>query len=272
MPDPAPLLLLSTDFDGTLVEHGNPAPFAPLLMDVFAALRERGVRWAINTGRTLPSLEEGLETFALTVHPDFALTSERDLYRRSADGRRWEDFGDWNARCLADHQALFAQAEPLLDGAVRHLQTRLGAKMLYDHTARDRHGRPELAGLMARDEAHMQTLAEFLDGFVSQIPKLGYQRNSIYLRFCHADYHKGVTLAELGRLIGVPAASTFAVGDHHNDMPMLDGRYAHKPACVGNSVETVKELVRSAGGYVAQAEYSLGVIEALRHYGGDLPV
>lgn len=271
MADPAPLLLISTDFDGTLVEHGNPAPFAPLLMDVLTALRERGVRWAINTGRTLPMMKEGLEEFSLSVHPDYALTSERDIYHRDENGR-WVDFGDWNKRCAADHQALFDQAHGVLDEAVRHLQSRLGAKMLYDHTARDLAGRPELAGLMARDETHMQSIADFLDPFLAQIPKLGYQRNSIYLRFCHADYHKGATLAELGRLIGVGPESTFAVGDHHNDMPMLDGRHAGKPACVGNSVGPVKDLVRSVGGYVAQSEYSLGVIEALRHYGGDLPV
>lgn len=270
MADPAPLLLISTDFDGTLVEHGNPAPFAPLLMDVLTALREQGVRWAINTGRTLPMMKEGLDEFALSVHPDYALTSERDIYHRDASGQ-WVDFGDWNKRCAADHQALFDQAHPLLGEAVRHLQSKLGAKMLYDHTARDVDGRPELAGLMARDEAHMQSIADFLDPFLAQIPKLGYQRNSIYLRFCHADYHKGATLAELGRLIGVGAESTFAVGDHHNDLPMLDGRHALKAACVGNSVGAVKDLVRSVGGYVAESEYSLGVIEALRHYGGDLP-
>lgn len=267
----APLLLISTDFDGTLVEHGNPAPFAPLLMEILGKLREHGVRWAINTGRTLPSLEEGLETFALTVHPDFALTSERDIYRMGDDGR-WEDYGDWNARCAADHQALFNEAEPLFRQATAHLEAKLGAKFLYDPTARDRQGRPELAGLMARDEAHMQRIADYLDALFAPMPKLGYQRNSIYLRFCHADYHKGATLAELGRLIGVPAESTFAVGDHHNDIPMLDGRHAHKAACVGNSVAPVKAVVTAAGGYVAGLEYSAGVIEALRYYAGDLPL
>ena len=271
MPDAAPLLLISTDFDGTLVEHGNPAPFAPLLMDVLSALRERGVRWAINTGRTLPSLEEGLETFALSVHPDFALTSERDLYRRTEDGQ-WEDYGDWNARCLADHAALFDRAEPRLSETVTHLQDKLGAKILYDHTVRNRHGRPELAGLMAQNEEHMQKIVGYLDHFVAEVPKLGYQRNSIYLRFCHSDYHKGATLAELGRLIGVPPQSIFAVGDHHNDIPMLDGRHAHKTACVGNSIGAVKELVTSVGGYVAGSDCSLGVIEALRFYCDGLPV
>ena len=105
---PSPVLLVSTDFDGTLVEHGAPAPFSPRLLEVFTALRERGVRWVINTGRSLASLEEGLESFALPIQPDFAITTEREVFRPASNGRGWEDFGDWNSVCAQRHDALFA--------------------------------------------------------------------------------------------------------------------------------------------------------------------
>ena len=39
----------------------------------------------------------------------------------------------------------------------------------------------------------------------------------------------------------------------------------------GNSSPQVKTTVRAAGGYVAEAGYSAGVIEALRFYCADLP-
>ena len=98
------------------------------------------------------------------------------------------------------------------------------------------------------------------------MPKFGYQRNTVYLRFCHADYDKGVALSELGRLIGVPPESIFAVGDHHNDIPMLTGVHARHVACPGNAIAAVKQVVAAAGGYVANEGYSAGVIEALRYF------
>ncbi|HUE62202.1 MAG TPA: HAD hydrolase family protein, partial [Chthoniobacterales bacterium] len=93
-----------------------------------------------------------------------------------------------------------------------------------------------------------------------------YQRNTIYLRFCHADYHKGAALAELARLIDVPRENIFAAGDHHNDISMLNGQVAAMPACPANAIEEVKAAVRKAGGYVAKREHGAGVHEALLHF------
>ena len=47
---------------------------------------------------------------------------------------------------------------------------------------------------------------------------------------------------------------------------MLDGRYARWPAAPGNAIDEVKEIVQKAGGYVAAARCSDGVVEALRHF------
>jgi hydroxymethylpyrimidine pyrophosphatase-like HAD family hydrolase len=61
--------LLSTDFDGTLVDHfGNPA-VDPELFSTLKMLQSRGVFWAINTGRDLPFVDDGLREFDFTVTP-----------------------------------------------------------------------------------------------------------------------------------------------------------------------------------------------------------
>ena len=93
-----------------------------------------------------------------------------------------------------------------------------------------------------------------------------YQRNTIYLRFCHAHYSKGTALAELCRLTKISAHETFTAGDHHNDISMLDGIHARWPAAPGNAIEDVKTTVQKAGGYVASARCSDGVVEALRYF------
>src|SRR5438445_10385378 len=112
----------------------------------------------------------------------------------------------------------------------------------------------------------MDCIVEFIEGARMKEPKFNYQRNTIYLRFCHADYHKGAALAELARLIDIPRQNIFAAGDHHNDISMLDGKVAAMPACPANAIAQVKDAVRNAGGYVAKLEHGAGVHEALPHF------
>src|SRR5260370_15048713 len=106
---------------------------------------------------------------------------------------------------------------------------------------------------------------EFIEPTRRQQPKFHYPRNTLYLRFCHADYHKGEALAELARLIDIRRENICAAGDHHNDISMLDGKVAAMPACPANAIAEVKDAVRNAGGYVAKSEHGAGVHEALRH-------
>ena len=112
----------------------------------------------------------------------------------------------------------------------------------------------------------MDRVTAFIDQAKAHEPKFHYQRNTIYLRFCHADYHKGAALKELSRLTRIDRESIFAAGDHHNDLPMLDGRYAAFPACPANAITPVKDAVRGAGGCVAKKEFGAGVHEALQYF------
>ena len=183
-PTRTPVRLISTDFDGTLIEHGNPAPFSPLLVEVLTALRGRGVRWAINTGRTLESLEEGLESFALSVHPDYVLTAEREIYQPGPAGRGWVDYGDWNQRCAERHKVLFDAAGPLLREVADFVRRDTCAQLHYGRYPRGSSGHPELNGLIATDDAEMERILAFVDRFKGQVPDFSYQRNAIYLSFC----------------------------------------------------------------------------------------
>jgi hydroxymethylpyrimidine pyrophosphatase-like HAD family hydrolase len=121
-------------------------------------------------------------------------------------------------------------------------------------------------GVVAASDQEMDRVVAYLDESRSPESLFHYQRNTIYLRFCHAHYSKGAALAELCRLTGISADETFAAGDHYNDLSMLDGRYAKWPCAPGNAIESVKETVRGAGGYIAEAGYSHGVAEGLHHY------
>jgi hypothetical protein len=250
--------LLSTDFDGTLVAHGLDPGLDRGCMEHIEKLQENGVIWAINTGRSVDLLESGLADFDFPIHPDFILTSERDIFRPSSNGGKWEPYGDWNERVARDHAELFHSAESVLAEVVDFVSQKTKARLLY-HTA-------GLEGLVAESEEELDRVTKFIDQARAKQPKFHYQRNTVYLRFCHADYHKGAALAELSRLLAIPREEIFAAGDHHNDISMLDGHFAQYPACPANAIPEVKKAVSSAAGYVASKSYGAGVHEALLHF------
>jgi HAD superfamily hydrolase (TIGR01484 family) len=259
MPMPAKIRLLSTDFDGTLVAHGNEPVLDRGCMDYIDRLQADGVLWAINTGRSVDLLESGLSDFEFPIHPDFILTSERDIFRPSGNGgTKWEPFGDWNERVAREHVELFHSAEAVLAEVVDFVNQKTKARLLY-HSA-------GLEGLVAENEEELDRVAEFIDRARAKQPKFHYQRNTVYLRFCHADYHKGAALSELSRLLEIPRDEIFAAGDHHNDISMLDGRFAAFSACPANAIPAVKAAVESVGGFVSGKNYGAGVHEALLHF------
>lgn len=256
---PSKIRLLSTDFDGTLVAHGSDPVLDPGCMECIGALQAEGVLWAINTGRSVDLLESGLVDLGFPIHPDFILTSERDIFRPSSNGgTRWEPFGDWNERVAREHAELFHSAESVLAEVVDFVTQKTRARLLYHHAG--------LEGLVAESEEELERVTQFIDRARRNQPKFHYQRNTIYLRFCHADYHKGAALAELSRLLEIPREDIFAAGDHHNDVSMLDGRFAAYPACPANAISEVKDAVSAAGGYIASRNHGAGVHQALIHF------
>jgi HAD superfamily hydrolase (TIGR01484 family) len=250
--------LISTDFDGTLVDQDNDPVLDAACIALIGELQRDGALWTINTGRSVELLESGLLDFDFPIRPDFILTSERDVFRPSPNGSKWEPYGDWNDRCAQAHAELFNSAGSVLSEIVDFVKQKTKARVIYLGTAAE--------GLIATSEEEMDRITEFIECVRARQPEFNYQRNTIYLRFCHADYHKGAALAELSRLIDVPREEIFAAGDHHNDVSMLDGRFAAMPACPGNAIDAVKKAVRSAAGYVAGREYGAGVHEALLHF------
>ena len=241
------------------MDHDNKPAVVPELFRALADLRDSGVQWAVNTGRTLGHLEAGLTTeFAFPIQPDYVIVEERDIYHREG-GEPWKPFGDWNAKGVQDHDELFRLAGPLLAEVLAFLARLEGVQSLFD--------RGRLIGAVTATAEDMDRLCAFLDKLRAGLPIFNYQRNTIYVRFCHEGYSKGTALGELARLLDVEREQVFAAGDHHNDLAMLDGRFARWVTCPSNSCEEVKLTVRTAGGYLAKGVASAGVVEALEHFG-----
>jgi hypothetical protein len=254
----SPIKLLSIDFDGTLVSRVSEPILDRQCMELIRKLQDAGALWAINTGRSVDLLESGLADFALPIRPDFILTTERDVFRPGRNGQKWEAFGDWNERCARDHAELFCSANSILAEVVDFVNRQTKARLIYEGE--------RLEGLVATNDKEMNQITEFIERARVRHANLNYQRNTVYLRFCHADYHKGAALGELARLLEIPRENIFASGDHHNDISMLDGKAAGMPSCPANAIHEVQDAVQNAGGYVAKKQFGAGVHEALLHF------
>jgi hydroxymethylpyrimidine pyrophosphatase-like HAD family hydrolase len=210
----AQVRLLSTDFDGTLIPMGSRGRCSP---DFAAALEEHrgnGGLWAINTGRTLDHAIDGLELFDAPLTPDFLLTTEREIYRRDPKGQ-WVPHGDWNSVSRHRHAELFRGALEMFAAVEQLAQESDYITILYEDQLP--------AGLVTNSEDEMEIVVSQIQGAAKRWPDFSFQRNTIYLRFCHRDYHKGSALGELCRLEAIAIHDVLAAGDHFNDLAMLDG-------------------------------------------------
>ena len=253
--------LLSTDFDGTLIAMGSKGRCTPQFAAVLERHERRGGLWAINTGRSLNHTIDGLNLFGAPLEPDFLLTNEREIYARNARGL-WMAHGEWNSVCRRRHEELLEEALEMFAFVERLAQESDSITVLYEEKLP--------AGLLTSSEEVMETVSRNIQKEAEHLPDFSFQRNSIYLRFCHRDYHKGSALGELCRLEGIEAAMVLAAGDHFNDLSMLDGSYAKMTACPANAIDAVKQVVRRSQGYIANKNWADGIAEALDFFENSL--
>lgn len=251
-----PDLLLSFDFDGTLHYPADPHPVPLEFFETIRNLREtRNAVWGINTGRSMQHVVEGLLESKFPFLPDWVIAREREIFFPNAFGR-FQPHQAWNKRCEDDIHRLFKKAGKTLKHIRKLVEEHTGAQYI------ELDGDP--AGLISRTEEEMEWIVERIAPLVSEVPDLGWQRNSIYLRFGHRNYQKGTTLSEVMRLYELDVSKTFAMGDSHNDVEMLSIQHSGQAACPANAVDEIRKLIEARGGYVAKAAHGNGVVEALQ--------
>lgn len=252
---PLPPLLLSTDFDGTILDHASTGPMAPgFFAWIEKERRRRRVVWAINTGRDWESLRMELERRQAPFLPDWVILIEREVHR--VEQGALVGHAAWNSRCLDVHAELFQRADGMLEQMRRDLARFEGLQIIRDV------GSP--LGLIAATEAQAGEVHQALEPLYQAFPDLHAVRNSVYFRFAHVDYHKGSCLALVQGEEGIPVEGTIAAGDNLNDLPMLQRCYAHHLICPSNSIPEVKTQVLAEGGYVASLPFDKGIVEGLQ--------
>src|SRR4051794_22435821 len=105
-----PIKLISTDFDGTLHADSETPPVPHDLQELIGDLQRQGTKWAINTGRDLTGVMEGIARARLNIRPDFLVVVEREIYIH--EGSQYVGSESWNLECTKAHKELFARVLP----------------------------------------------------------------------------------------------------------------------------------------------------------------
>lgn len=244
--------MICTDFDGTIAE-ADGRPISPAFFSRLRAWRKvRPVYWVINTGRTYESLEAELVRRQAPIWPDWAVAMEREIWL--IRNRRAVGWLEWNRKCEVMHTQLFESVHPVWRLIEDYVSKHTRAQLVADA------GSP--LGIIAASEDEADEISAYMDPILANWPTLVAVRNSIYFRFSHKFYHKGACLEAISNGLGVLASQILVAGDHLNDLPMMERRYARYLACPGNAVDAVKEKISTQGGYVAKANVAEGIVEA----------
>ena len=87
-----------------------------------------------------------------------------------------------------------------------------------------------------------------------------FTSQSYFLEFVPACIDKGKALASLAKYLGIKKKEIIAIGDGHNDLPMI--KYAH----LGVSLENASEYVKKKAKYITSDNNHQGVKKVLEKY------
>lgn len=259
-PVPGQIRLLSLDFDGTILDYIEEGPVLHAeVTAVLNDLRYRGTAWVANSGRSLEELREivGHSTYHGLEHlPQAFLCLESMMYE--CLGPVIRPVQRWNDRMVEIlrelHQRVQAALTPRLDEIRARFTNEIYIAELYAAFSLPEEGR--------MPEAFSAQLMAWLRG----VEGATITRNGRWVAVHSAYAGKGNVLHAYSAHAGFDREEILAIGDHFNDLTMLDGDAAAFVGCPADAVDEVKEAVRHAGGHVAERPGPPGTAEVIRRF------
>jgi hydroxymethylpyrimidine pyrophosphatase-like HAD family hydrolase len=209
------------------------------------------------SGRPADFQIELLDSYGLSAAFNALITDERELYL-AADDATFVPYQQWNRQVHRRWETLFDRAIDWL-GLVEKEATRRGfATTTFERNEMRNRG---LATLICESAEHATALREWVAPQLDA--DLLCNQNVRLVQIVDARTGKGPLLSLLAWLRNHDSTRVLAVGDSVNDLSMLDGSHGFHPATVANASAEIRDLVSSAGGYVASRPNGHGVDEIL---------
>jgi hydroxymethylpyrimidine pyrophosphatase-like HAD family hydrolase len=162
----------------------------------------------------------------------------------------------WNSQAHDELRECHAKVQKKLDGRLTYIQKHYLpiSTMIGDlFTAFFVHDKDGLPIKLFND------LTRFLDGLEGVM----LSRNGGWVAVLHKSLGKGYALKAYAQHIRLANDHILAIGDQYNDLPMLILDVARHVGCPGDAIPEVRQAVRKAGGFVADARGPLGTIEVI---------
>lgn len=250
--------LISLDYDETLRSNDPQYPVPLEFYELMREWRSLGVRWGINTGRTLPYLCQELLPTAPFL-PDFICTCERYAYVAQEDGLL-HPLREHNARCYEHNMQVRERMVPLLHAQLRELREIMPALQWIIAPT-------DPLSVEAEDAATMDAIMAFLEPFLAGLDGVAAQRAGRYMRLADARYCKGSALRAVAERWKVPSSAWVMLGDGHNDLHafrMYPDAFRGAPS---NAHADVLAWLRENGGYISSTH---GVMDCLHAWRGQV--
>jgi hydroxymethylpyrimidine pyrophosphatase-like HAD family hydrolase len=256
------IALVCLDFDGTVVIYEDSRTFFhAAAIQALNRLEDSGVRWCTNSGRDDRNQVEILENSrarGLRHMPEALLCSESFIFIAGADD--YVSLESWNhsaqKRLGHFHRHVQAVLRHRLDDwdARYHPQTYIG---------------PQYTVFRVEDvNAQTGCFHAELCVALSGIAHARVSRNGSWLSVLPEHLGKGNVLRNYLRVTRTQPERVLAIGDHLNDLGMLDGSAAELVGCPANAVPEVMRAVAGAGGFVAGREGAEGTADVIGHFMG----
>jgi hydroxymethylpyrimidine pyrophosphatase-like HAD family hydrolase len=254
--------LICLDFDGTIMVYDEtPGFFHPAAIEILNALAERGVCWCTNSGRDMEGQARILEASrarGLRHLPAALLCSESLIFERRNGG--YAPSEPWNSSALDLQGRLHEQVQAV----IRPRLPDWGARFQPDQYI----GAGYTVFNVVDAEDRPLRLAGEVEAALRGVRDVMVTRNGGWVAVLPTQLGKGNVLRGYLDRAGIAHHRALAVGDHFNDLNMLDGSVTPHVGCPGSAVGDVVRAVSEAGGYVARAEGPEGTVEVIRHYLG----
>ena len=217
---PSQIRLVSLDFDGTILTYPESGPVLhEAVVDALNELNFRGIAWVANSGRSLDELKKIVEASTLNglEHlPQAFLCLESLIYECS--GVVFRSVEPWNSEMIETlrelHTRVRAALAPHLDEIRERFTTEIFLAEFYTTFN------------IPDSEEKLNALFGQLRKWLRDVKGASFTRSDTWCAVHSSRAGKGAVLRAFAARTGFEFDEILAIGDHFNDLTMLDGTAA----------------------------------------------
>jgi len=245
--------LVACDLDGTLIDG---IPILPEVKEFIVKIRQRGIKFVINSGRSLENILDILSQSKVSCPAGYpeAIISKHGVFIHYLKGQIYVEDEEWNKARQKELKILKQEI-----GWKSKLWEKIIEEKFKIYPVSKNIDYGVFAVSFKKNEEAEKIKKVLLKD--SNFKYTTFLRNRFFLTAALSTTQKGSSLARVAEHFKIPPSQVLAIGDSQNDEHMLNGKYGFIPAAPSNAEDNIKQLVRSQKGFVASLPEGKGVIE-----------